>query len=262
MNTVAVVIGFGVAGIVVASLWGALLRARRYIIELQDGLERAAAKLEHLERTFARFAPPGVVDRLSDGESQLPPERQDVTVMFADLVGFTRLSERLDPAVMVPVLNGYFTAMNEVVARHHGAVTRIMGDGLMALFGTMSSNPWHAADAARAAVAMRAALDTYNEGLTERGLGPLQFGIGLHRGEAVAAVVGSDRLMEFTAIGDPVNVAARVESLTRQHGVDILVTEDIRRDLDDRFELQPLEPMPVKGKADPIATYALVSYTQ
>jgi adenylate cyclase len=254
------IIGFACSGVVVIALWVALIRARQKSRELDGGLERAALKLEHLERSFARFAPPQVVDRLSDGEAELTPEREDVTVMFADLVGFTRLSERLDPAVMVQILNGYFTAMSEVVTRHHGAVTRIMGDGLMAIFGTMSANPWHPADAARAAVEMRAALIQYNQQLASQGLETLQFGIGLHRGEAISAVVGSDRLMEFTAIGDPVNVAARIESLTRRHGVDILLTEDVRQDLDGRFTLKPMEPTPIKGKTDPIATYALIGY--
>jgi adenylate cyclase len=246
--------------IVIVLLWRALMRARAKAQELDGGLERTTLRLEHLEQAFSRFAPPGVVDRLSDGEAELSPERQDVTVMFADLVGFTSLSERLDPTVMVQLLNGYFTAMSDVIARHHGDVTRIMGDGLMAIFGAMSANPWHPADAARAALEMRAALGNYNLQLAAQGLEPLRFGIGLHRGEAISAVVGSDRLMEFTAIGDSVNVAARIESLTRQHEVDILLSEDVRRDLDDRFMLQPLTPMAIKGKTDPIATYALLGY--
>jgi adenylate cyclase len=233
-------------------------RARKNCEMVEKGLSQAMHDLRHLERTFALFAPTAVVDKLADGDAKLEPEKRDATVMFADLVGFTRLSEELPAEVMVPVLNGYFTVMNRAIAAHHGAVSRIMGDGLMALFGTIGNNPWHAAEGVRAALAMRGALENYNEELAAKGLPALRFGVGLHRGEVVSAVVGSNELMEFTVIGDPVNVAARVESLTRQHGVDILITEDVRRNLDARFSVKEMPPTRVKGKSEPIGTYAVL----
>lgn len=256
--SVSTIVVIAVLSAVVIGLALAYRRMRGELAVTNKGLSQAMRDLRHLERTFALFAPAGVVDKLAGGEAHLEPEQRDCTVMFADLVGFTRLSEELSPAVMVPVLNGYFTAMNRAIAAHHGAVSRIMGDGLMALFGTIGNNPWHAADAVRAAVAMREALARYNEELAEKGLAALQFGVGLHRGDVVSAVVGSNELMEFTVIGDPVNVAARVESLTRKHGVDILITEDVRESLDARFSLRKMAPTPVKGKAEPIGTYAVV----
>jgi adenylate cyclase len=233
-------------------------RARRSLDKQQRSLDRAMADLRHLERTFARFAPAAVVDKLTEPDAELEPEMRDCTVMFADLVGFTKLSQELPPEVMVPVLNGYFSAMNEAIAEHHGAVSRIMGDGLMALFGTIGSNPWHAADGVRAALAMREALVLYNEQLERQNLPSLSFGVGLHRGEVVSAVVGSAQLMEFTVIGDPVNVAARVESLTRTHGVDILITQKVREGLDSRFAVREMPATRVKGKDTPIATFAVV----
>lgn len=108
---------------------------------------------------------------------------------------------------------------------------------------------------------MREALKQYNQSLAEKGLPQLAVGIGIHTGEVVAGVMGSDRLIEFTVIGDPVNTAARVESLTRTHGVDILITEAVQRTLDRRFALRAMPPLMVKGKSEPVATYAVEGFS-
>ncbi|HVU51708.1 MAG TPA: adenylate/guanylate cyclase domain-containing protein [Polyangia bacterium] len=243
-------------------LAAALVRARRRAGKLERALTRAGDDLERLERAFGRFAPEDVVEKLGQGAKEIAPERREVTVMFADLVGFTPLSERVDPAALVPVLNDYFRRMSRVIRDHHGHVSRIMGDGLMALFGALVPNTWQSADAVRAALAMRAALEGLNVEIEQRGLPRLRFGVGLNRGEVVAAVVGSDQLMEFTVLGDAVNLAARVEGLTRGHGVDILVTEAVRARLDERFELRELPPAEVKGKSEPVRTWAVVSFRE
>ena len=253
-----VLVGLAVA--VVAVLL-AMLRARtRQVAILRRALERTGADLEHLEREFSKFAPDAVVEHLSAGKRKIEPDRREVTVMFADLVSFTRLSEQLDPAVMVPILNEYFARMSRAIREHHGRVTRIMGDGIMALFGALETNSWQAADAVRAALAMRRELEELNEQLLARGLPRLGFGVGLNHGSVIAAVVGSDEMMEFTVMGDVVNVAARVEALTRTHGVDILVTASVRQRLDDRFRLRGMPPATVKGKSAPIETFAVEGF--
>jgi adenylate cyclase len=244
--------------LVLAAALVVVLRARsRERQALQGALERRSAELEHLERAFSRFAPDEVVERLSQGVTQIEPERREVTVMFADLVGFTRMSEQVDPAIMVPVLNEYFARMSRVIRDHHGRVSRIMGDGIMALFGALDANTWQASDADRAALHMREELERFNEDLAARDFPRLEVGIGLHHGPVVAAVVGSDEMMEFTVMGDAVNVAARVEALTRTHGVDILVTEAVRAKLDPRFAVRAMAPATVKGKSEPIITFAV-----
>lgn len=240
-----------------AFLATALWTSRRRASTLDRALGHATGNLEHLERAFGRFAPEHVVDRLAGGAREIPPERREVTIMFADLRGFTSLSERVDPGVIVPVLNDYFRRMSAVIREHHGHVARIMGDGLMALFGALETNAWHTSDAARAAVAMSAALAAYNTEVTARGLPPLEFGIGVHCGEVVTAVVGSDEMMEFTAMGDAVNVAARIEALTRTHGVEILITEAVRERLDERFILREQAAAQLKGKTEAMVTWAL-----
>lgn len=236
-----------------------LLRTRR-ARALEHALARSAEDLENLERAFSRFAPQGVVEKLTSGTRDIDPKRREVTVLFADIVGFTQLSESVDPGVLVPILNDYFRRMAGIIREHHGHVSRIMGDGLMALFGSLDTNRWQAPDAVRAALAMRAALLVLNQELRERSQLELQIGVGIHRGDCVAAVIGSHEMMEFTVLGDPVNVAARVEGLTRTHGVDVLVTDAVREQLDERFALVEMPPSPVKGKAEPMVTWAVEGF--
>lgn len=238
-----------------AGLAAALTLARRRIRRLERGLDETAGKLEHLQVQFNRFAPEDVVEQLSLRGAATRSERRWVTVMFADLQGFTRLCDRFDPLDILRILNGYFQRMDGVIAKHHGRITELLGDGLLALFGALESNPWQARDAVLAALEMRAELLRYNGELRTSGLPELQFGIGIHRGEVIAGVIGSPELSKFGVIGDPINVASRVEGLTRQHGVDLLITEAVRTALDGRFRLREMPPLPVKGKSEPIVTY-------
>jgi class 3 adenylate cyclase len=220
-------------------------------------LEHATSALEHLQRAFSRFTPATVVEEIIERGVSTTAQKKDVTVLFADLQGFTRMSERLDPVTLVEILNGYFERMSAAVRDHHGHVSKFMGDGMMALFGALEQNPWDAKDAVEAALAMRASLQRFNDELKARDLPELAFGIGIHRGPVVAGVMGSQHLLEFTVIGDAVNVASRVEGLTRAHGVDILVTEPVSTALRQRFKLREMPPSPVKGKTEPLRTFAL-----
>lgn len=117
------------------------------------------------------------------------------------------------------------------------------------------SSPWQARDAVLAALDMRSELARYNDTLRQKGLPELRFGIGIHGGEVVAGVIGTAGLSKFSVTGDPINVASRVESLTGKYEVDLLITEEIRRAVDDQFRLRPMPPALVKGKAEPIQTY-------
>jgi class 3 adenylate cyclase len=238
-----------------ALAWSSTRRARLF--------ERLHAetklKLEQLQREFERFAPPDLVERLTEGRGDVAPQRRQVTMLFADLQGFTSLCDRLDPALTVTLLNDYFRHMSEAIQRHHGHITELVGDGLLALFGAPETNPWQCRDAVLAALDMRAALAAYNAKLRERALPELRFGVGIHTGEVIVGVMGAGELNKFTVTGDPINVASRVEGLTREHGVDLLVTEDVRKALDERFRLREMPPVHVKGKPEPIRTYHVES---
>jgi class 3 adenylate cyclase len=232
-------------------------RLRKERNALRMRVEQGSRELERLQKSFSRFAPSVLVDRIVDKGMEESGERREVTVMFVDIRGFTRLSENLDPSIVIEMLNGYFSRMSVVIREHHGHVTRVMGDGIMSVFGALEPNPWHAQDAVEAAIDMRRALAEYNEVMKARAVPALGFGIGIHCGTVVTGLVGSDELLEFTVMGDAVNVASRVEALTRELGVDILVTQEVRSRLSNHFALLPMPPSPIRGKTEPILTWTI-----
>jgi class 3 adenylate cyclase len=248
-------------GLLLAVAIFAWLQQRRQNTRLQRQLDSAAEELQRLQQACARLAPAGVVDRLvADGVSQLgemPAQRKEVTALFADLVGYTAISERLEPVVLARMLNGYFQRMSDAIHEHRGHVSTFLGDGILAYFGALQPNPWQSADAVRAALAMRAAMADYNRELAADGLPALSVGIGIHRGAGLVGLIGSRERMEYGFVGRTVNLAARVQSLTRTHGVDILVTDAVRSELDASFQLDAMPAESVKGIDQPVLTYAV-----
>ena len=235
-------------------------RTRRTVAGLEQRLEAAHRDLETLQRAFERFAPAEVVEHVIAEGIAARSEKKEITVLFADLKGFTALGEGLAPAELVTVLNGYLARMSRAIVEHRGHVSKFLGDGILALFGALEANPWQTNDAIHAALAMRGALADYNATLVATGRPALEMGVGVHRGPVVAGLIGSEGLMEYGVIGRTVNVASRVERLTRTHGVDILITEAARTALDGRFRLRPMPPAAVKGIASALATFAVEGF--
>jgi adenylate cyclase len=252
---------WGAELVVMGLLAFALYRQWRHNQRLEAQLESAAADLQHLQEACSRLAPAGVVQRLvADGVepgAQVGAERKVVTALFTDVVGYTALAEGLDPAVLARVLNGYFQRVSDAIHEHRGHVSTFIGDGILGYFGALRPNPWQCDDAVRAALDMRAAMRDYNVELAREGLPPLAIGIGIHRGPGLAGMIGSRERMEYGFVGPTVNMAARVQSLTRTHGVDILVTDALRAELDSKFVLTAMPPEMVKGIAEPVLTYAV-----
>ncbi|MGH8699039.1 MAG: adenylate/guanylate cyclase domain-containing protein [Burkholderiales bacterium] len=240
-----------------AALLAALYRQGRRAKALEAQVEAAAMELQRLQEACSRLAPAGVVQSLIADRADAGAERKVVTALFSDLVGYTAMSERLEPAALAHVLNGYFQRMSDAIHEHRGHVSTFLGDGILAFFGALQPNPWQCNDAVRAALAMRAAIRDYNEELAREGLPPLAVGIGIHRGPGLAGLIGSRERMEYAFVGPTVNLAARVQTLTRIHKVDILVTEALREHLDPRFVLEPMPPEAVKGIEEPVVTYAV-----
>ena len=248
--------GLGLAGFVLFGVMVLLLMAERKRSRVAELLLASAdQKLEGLQRQFEQFASPDVVERLTDVADAFAPERRQVTMLFADLRGFTALCEQHDPGITVRILNDYFRHMSQAIGRHHGHVTEFVGDGLLALFGATEANPWQKRDAVLAAQAMRSELMLCNATLKAEGLPELRFGIGIHCGEVVAGVIGTAGLSKFSVTGNPINVASRVEGLTSKFQVDLLITEDIRRGLDEEFRVRAMPAAWVKGKTELIQTY-------
>ena len=254
--------GVAAAALVLAAvLAAATYRLWRHGRALEGQLETAAANLQHLQQACSVLAPAGVVQRLlADGGTPgfgTGAERKVVTALFADLVGYTALSERLEPDALLRVLNGYYQLMSDAIHEHRGHVVAFLGDGILAYFGALQPNPWQCDDAVRAALAMRAALSRYNAELERDGLPKLSIGVGIDRGPGLVGLVGSRERMEYGFIGRTVNLAARVQTLTRALQVDILVTEALREALDESFPLTPMPAEQLKGIAEPVVTYAV-----
>jgi len=245
------------AVLAIAALAILVLRQRLRIRDLGVRLELAAADLQRLQQSCARFAPANVVDRFLTDGAATGAERKEITALFADVVSYTALAERLPPAVLARVLNGYYQRMSDAITQHSGHVSTFVGDGILAYFGAFTPNPWQSDDAVRAALAMREALTSYNKELESEGLPPLAIGIGLHRGVVLAGLVGTRDRMEYACIGRTVNVAARVQGLTRTEERDILLTAAVREKLDPTLPLEPRPPATVKDIAEPIETFAV-----
>lgn len=244
----------------VAALVVYLRSTRRRVAALEERLAVASRGLESLQHAFSRFAPAEVVEDIIALGVSTRSEKKEVTVLFADLKSFTPLGERLDPGLLVQVLNGYFERMSQAITGHRGHVAKFIGDGVLALFGALDANPWQTNDAVHAALAMRTALAEYNTRLAADGMTPLAMGIGIHRGPVVAGVIGSTELIEYGVIGSTVNLAARVERLTRTHGVDILVTEAVRDALDRRFRLRAMPAAEVRGLPGAFSTFSVEGF--
>jgi adenylate cyclase len=213
------------------------------------------AREEVARANYSRFLPEYVVKQmLENPESfKLGGVNQTITVLFADIRGFTRISEHAPPEKIVGLLNRYFSAMTDIIFAHGGTLDKYLGDGLMALFGAPTTTPEDASNALNAAVAMQRRLLGINIELREEGLVEVGVGIGLHTGEVTVGYIGSERRSEYTAIGDSVNTAARLESNAR--GGQILISDATAKAARSRYKLHPRDPITVKNREQPVVLW-------
>jgi adenylate cyclase len=193
--------------------------------------------------------------------TQVGGSRARCVVLFTDLVGFTPLSAELEPQELFALLNRYFEAIAAAVIAEQGLLDKFIGDALMAEFGVPRSrgDAAEALAAVRAALAMRASLERLNQELIAAGRPPLRQGIGLHFGEVIAGNLGSSQRLEFTVIGASVNVASRLEGLTRQFPQHpILISGSVLALLPGQLEVEPLGAHPLKGWPEPVEVFGLI----
>lgn len=214
------------------------------------------AREEVARANYSRFMPEYVVKQMLDKPDsfRLGGVNQTITVLFADIRGFTTLSENEKPEKVVTLLNLYFSAMSEIIFEFGGTLDKYIGDGLMAIFGAPTASPNDAKHALQTAIAMQKRLMILNRDLRNEGFSEVQIGIGLHTGEATIGYIGSEKRSEYTAIGDTVNLAARLESNARPG--QILVSEATAAACNcDEYQFIVREPLTVKNRIQPVSLF-------
>jgi adenylate cyclase len=225
---------------------------------LVDSVAGEQRKRERLGRYFS----PSVAERLQNQPAGDGPDAQELTVLFSDIRDFTTVSGTLAPGEVVCMLNEYYACMVEKVFQHGGTLDKFIGDGMMAYFGAPLPDPDHATHAVDCAMAMLDELEALNAARVARGAPALRIGIGLHTGVAVVGDIGSPaHRLEYTAIGDAVNVASRIEGLTKAAGAPVLVSAATRDRVGGRYAFAAQQPMSIRGKAEPVATFAPIGKT-
>jgi len=214
-----------------------------------------------IRKAFESYVAPTVVqEMLKHPEAlRLGGERRVITLLFTDIRGFTTLSENLDPEALVKVLHDFLNPMSNIIINQGGTIDKYMGDAIMALFGAPLEQPDHASQACRAALQMEATLAELNRRWTEEGRPPLKIGIGVNSGPVAVGNMGSDRLFDYTAIGDNVNLASRLEGLNKYYGTNILISQGTAEALENGFILRDVDRVRVKGKAQASGIFELVS---
>ena len=213
---------------------------------------------DKLRETFGRYVTRQVADHLLKGNVSLGGELVPVTVLFSDIRSFTSISETMEPRALLDFLNEYFTGMVESVMLHNGVVDKFIGDAIMAVFGAPVPHPDDPLNAVKAALDMRTRLRKINEAFQARGLPELRTGIGLHSGQVVAGNMGHAERMEYTVIGDAVNLASRLEGMTKELKCDVILSEDLFIQVERFVDTEPLHKIKVKGRDQEVMVYRLI----
>ncbi len=240
----------------VQPLWNADQKRIGSMMVLED-----ISSEKRLKSTMARYMDPGIADRLvATGAEMLGGQNVEATIMFSDIRGFTTLTEQLGAQGTVSLLNEYFTLMVDCIQKEEGMLDKFIGDAIMAAFGIPVSHEDDADRAVRAAIAMVKTLEAWNRQRQTEGRLPVNIGIGLNTDTVVSGNIGSRKRMDFTIIGDGVNLASRLESACKQYGARILVSEFTVNRLQGTYRKREIDRVVVKGKTEPVAVYEILAY--
>lgn len=212
---------------------------------------------EHLKDAFSRYVSKQVYEKFRSGQINLAGETKNATILFSDIRSFTTLSEQLTPTAVVAMLNEYFTEMVEIVLKYDGFLNKFIGDAIMAIYNVPLDQTEPELRAVKTALEMVAALDKLNEHRLMRGQFAIKIGIGVNTGPVVAGNLGHEQRLEYTVIGDAVNLAQRLESQTKVAGATILISEATYRPCAQYIHATPLPPVKVKGKQENVVLYAV-----
>lgn len=214
---------------------------------------------DHVKEVFGRYIATQVSDEILKGEVNLGGAEKNVTVLFSDIRNFTQMSEKMTPQQVVTFLNDYFTEMVDAVFEHGGVLDKFLGDGLMAVFGSLSSDPGHPRNAVMAALRMQALLGKINGMRAMSGQAPIAIGIGIHTDAAVVGNIGSRKRLEYTVVGDGVNTSSRLQALNKEFGTTILISETTYEAVKGDIECRQMPDTHLRGKTKDLKIYEVVS---
>ncbi len=216
---------------------------------------------KRMKSTMSRYMDPGLADQLlAGGEDILGGKSTTATILFSDIRGFTTLTEELGAQGTVSLLNEYFTIMVDCIQKEGGMLDKFIGDAIMAAFGVPMAHDDDEDRAVRSAIAMIRALNTWNIKRLGEGKKPVRMGIGLNTDTIVSGNIGSPRRMDYTLIGDGVNLASRLESLCKQYHASILISENTYRRLRGTYRIREVDSVQVKGKTETVGIYEILDY--
>lgn len=226
-----------------------------------DSMVIGLKERDKVKSLFSKFQGSSVTDEILNSEVAAGVGRSlPVAIFFSDLRGFTAISEGLTPEGVVEMLNEYFNAMVKVIDRNSGWVNKYIGDAIMAVWGAPKAGKDDIYSVVNACLEMRLALGELNAKRIARNEAPLMIGMGVHFGEAIAGTIGSDERLEYTVIGDAVNMASRIEASTKAFGTDLLISDAIATRIKDRFILEKAGSAKVKGKSEALTMYKVRGY--
>jgi adenylate cyclase len=223
---------------------------------------KGLAERERLKTSFGKFINKAIAEQAAKGELKLGGEIKQVTIFFSDIRSFTAISEALEPNEVVEFLNEYMTRMVDCVEKTGGAVDKFIGDAVMAVWGAPATSGSPAEDAlncVKSALMMRTALLEFNKGRGGDKKPVIHIGCGINSGRVLAGQIGSSRRMEYTVIGDAVNLASRTEELNKPLWTDILITENTWKLIAGQVVTEEMPPVTVKGKEQPVRIFAVIN---
>jgi len=238
------------------AIWGL------FVLNMSYGFFVEARSKAQITRLFGQYIPPELVDEMAKDPARysLRGESKVMTVLFSDIVGFTSFSEKLEASQLADMLNIFLSHMTKLIQAHRGTIDKYMGDAIMAFWGAPMSDERHARDAVLTGLAMQATLKDLNPVLKQHGWSEVAIGVGINTGRMSVGNMGSEFRMAYTVMADAVNLASRLEGLTRQYGVGVLCGEATREECPD-LTFQTVDRVRVKGKAEPVAIFEPLGVT-
>ncbi|MDA3809285.1 MAG: adenylate/guanylate cyclase domain-containing protein [Spirochaetaceae bacterium] len=244
----------------------AVVRTKDEIGKLGEGFNKMVDGLrerEKIKSLFGQYLTKEISDEILNGNVDLGGELYDATILFADIRNFTSISEKMSPREVVDFLNSYLTGMIDVIIENNGIIDKFMGDGILAVFGVPVSSKDHAECGIKAALAMNGILKKQNLERQKKGKFPIRIGIGVHTGPVIGGNLGNSNKLEYTVIGDTVNVASRIENLTKRYKSPLIISgttyENLSKEMKKRINMKAIANAEIRGKEKTLTLYSMIS---